>query len=578
MVLQQLCKPATMPFELYFRGKALAEEDGISIEDGTVTFDTYFNLFSLGVWKAYAKINALSVSVNVSGSGRIALMGFERDPQSAREIISKTYDCHTPETILLLDHEIESLADHLYIKVSGKKTKVYEALYATDLTPAPVRIACCFCTYRREKEIIQNVRRLYDDIINDPASPLHGHMEVFIADNGQTLSEDQIGKLQGVHLFKNRNYGGSAGFTRCMIEAALKRRGFTHLILMDDDAHIEPYVVERTAALLGALREEHRGKMIGGAMLCLEQPTLQIENGAWIDPKNWRIALPGKNRELSGIKDVIANEEKAKVNYNGWFYCCIPTGFINENNLPLPMFLHADDQEYGLRNKSGIIRMNGICIWHPNPWARKRAYIEYYDARNAMIALSKTNPKLSIIYICIKETYSILRHLASYKYEEALYRIRGYHDFYNGPEWYKQQDAEKLNREIMGLYKTPTCDLSQEIIKSDLDEPQHEDSDKKLKKMLNYFVPAYKGRKIFDDNLPWECVDPFAVKQLCIINVKTGKGIQLTKSYRKMFKILRDLIGLLFLIIRKHRNISKMWSNADLQSMKFWTSYLQLKG
>ena len=572
MILQRLCKSENMPPELYYRGQAKTEDYGLSVRH--VSFDTYFNLFALGIWKRYTQLDSLSVSVSIVGKGIIKLIGFGNDPDN-RWVINTVHFSGTEATIVpLYSGGTEALPDHLYISIEANDAMLYDTIFSTEVAARPVRLACCFCTYKREKEIKNNIDRLYDGLITNKKSPLYGQMEIFISDNGNTLDEGDMPK--GVHLFSNKNYGGSAGFTRCMIEATINQKGYTHLILMDDDALIEPYVVERTAALLGILRPEHRNKMIGGAMLCQEQPTTQLENGAWINPKNWRIVLPGKNRNLEELSGILANEEEVNVNYNGWFYCCVPASFITTENLPLPMFLHADDQEYGLRNGEEIILMNGICIWHPNPWARKRAYVEYYDARNAMIALSRTNPKLSRAYICFKEAYSILRHLVSYKYEEALYRIRGYHDFYNGPEWFIQQDAEKLNREIMGLYKTPTCELSREEIDTHLAEPEPEESKKKLRKLLNYFVPAYKVRIIYDENLPWGCIDPFAVKHLCVVNVKTGKGIQLTRSYKKLFQVMKWMVSLFFLIIKKHRNMFTAWSKVNLQSLEFWTFYLGL--
>ena len=42
---------------------------------------------------------------------------------------------------------------------------------------------------------------------------------------------------------------------------------------------------------------------------------------------------------------------------------CIRDRVITEQNLPLPLFLHRDDQEYGARTEKKVIGLNGICIW-----------------------------------------------------------------------------------------------------------------------------------------------------------------------------------------------------------------------
>lgn len=573
-----------MPKELYFRGESCVIDDCISVPAGKVAaFNTYFNLFSASFWRKHTEVESLSVEVTVQGEGTAIVVGFDQNPKERTRLSRMSFSSDSPITLTLLNSSIDSLPNHLYVSVKAGKSektgtvektgaRIFDIVYSTDDAAAhPIRVACSFCTFKREKEILENVRNIAG----------LDNVEVFISDNGHTLTEEMFAGLPGVHLFQNRNYGGSAGFTRCMIESVIRNETepFTHVLLMDDDALIEPYVVQRTIALLSVLKPEHRGKLIGGAMLSLEQPTIQMESGAWIDPKTWRIELPGLYYDLGNLKKVIENEDSGRVDYNGWFYCCIPVSFITEDNLPLPMFIHADDQEYGIRNSAGVIRMNGICIWHPNPWSKKRAYIEYYDARNGMIAMSRTSPEMPWVYACVRAWIMALRFMLTYRYDDAEYMLRGYHDYYKGPDWFKEQDPEKLNFELMQWRKQETYKASQKEIDRLINNPETELDSKKVRKLLNMLVPAVRQKAVFDINLPRACIFALAAKQFCVIEPETGEGYRLVKSYRKFFSLSGQLLTLGAFMAKNHRKIHSEWAKEiiDIGTYRFWKDYLGLE-
>ena len=50
-----------------------------------------------------------------------------------------------------------------------------------------VKIGIGICTFRREEFVRKNLKILKEAILEKDSSPLYGHMEVFIADNGRTL-------------------------------------------------------------------------------------------------------------------------------------------------------------------------------------------------------------------------------------------------------------------------------------------------------------------------------------------------------------------------------------------------------
>ena len=580
MKLQGLCISKKMPKELYFRGEACVNDDGISVPAGKLAaFNTYFNLFSVCFWRKYTEVKTLSVEMTVQGEGTAIVVGFDQDPRRRTRLSEISFSSSSPVTLTLLNSSIDRFPDHLYVSVKARKNgkavkagaHILDIVYSADDTAAHfVRVACSFCTFKREKEILENVRNIAG----------LDKVEVFISDNGHTLTEEMFAGLPCVHLFQNRNYGGSSGFTRCMIESVIRNEAepFTHVLLMDDDALIEPYVMERTISLLSVLKPEHRGKLIGGAMLSLEQPTIQMESGAWIDPKTWRIELPGRNYNLGNLKKVLENEDIGRVDYNGWFYCCIPVSFIRKDNLPLPMFIHADDQEYGIRNMPGVIRMNGICIWHPSPWSKKRSYIEYYDARNGMIAMSSTSPEMSWLYACVRAWIMALRFMLVYRYDDAEYMLRGYYDYYKGPDWFKDQDPEKLNSELMQWKKQESYKASQEEIDRLINNPETELESKKVRKLFNMLIPAFNQKAVFDINLPRDCIFALAAKQFCVVEPETGEGYKLIKSYRKFFSLSGQLLTLGAFMAQNHRKIHSKWVKEikDMGTYQFWKDYLGL--
>ena len=75
--------------------------------------------------------------------------------------------------------------------------------------------------------------------------------------------------------------------------------------------------------------------------------------------------------------------------YSGWWFCCYSLNVARKDNLPLPLFLHHDDIEFGLRNQDkGVIFLNGIGVWHKGADLTFSGSNLYYDTRNNLIELA----------------------------------------------------------------------------------------------------------------------------------------------------------------------------------------------
>lgn len=555
-------------------------------------------MFPLFKWKHYTKISDLSIDVTAKGHVRISLWGINRknDDVAAFEspVLLKTVENKSDETgvtNILTTSDFSSLPDFIYLTLATEEAAVVEDISFSTSTArnTEINIACCFCTYKREDDIRRNVQNLLSGIVRCEDSCLKDRLHIYIADNAHTLPLDLYDKELPVHIFHNRNYGGSGGFTRCMIEACFRNQGkpFSHIILMDDDAVILLEVVERTGALLGILKEEYTSHMVGGGLIAEESPALQVENGVLLSLDGKPSVLCGCNRNLTHLDSVLRNEvsPETEVNYNGWWYTCIPSHLITPNNLPLPLFLHFDDQEYGYRHRK-FIRMNGIVAWHPrtNGIEYKRPSICYYNTRNVSIVRAKyVSPEATALKA--KQVFSsTIGTAVNYSFPIAFYRSLGLRHFYRGIDFFKSLDPEAWNRQLAQLMPLEPCQVSAEELR-DIRPTTHRECSSgpdrsigaKLRRYLNWMIPAYKGRVVYDnDDLNWNEVDLFGAKEVCIVDRTTGKGFSYRKSYRQLFRAIGMAFCDAMMIARCHKRVYKEWQDsvAELSTYAFWKEYL----
>lgn len=609
-IIQRLCLPPddSFPRNLFFREYGLVgslkanifeysriRAKSLFIPEGEqVCFDTYFNLFPLFKWIRYTRISDLRVNIVLKGEAQAALMGiFKDDPKKDYLVCEETLSSGSEKSFCLFScGDLSDMPDFLYLDIRARAggAKISDIYFSTSAeADENINLACCFCTYKREKDIKKNIENLSGGIIKNIRSPLYGRLEIYIADNGNSLP-DELSSEEGIHLFYNKNYGGSSGFARCMIEACFNdpQKPFSHLILMDDDALVIPEAVERTGALAGLLKAEYRSYMIGGGFLSKDDLSLQKENGAFLNVENVRTMVCGLNMDMGSRANAIANElsGEEEVNYNGWWYTAIPANLITKESLPLPCFIHRDDEEFGIRNGGKFIRLNGICIWHPDlrGLSKIKPYVDYYGWRNILIVQSLYCPERKPKDALALFTRAVFARLLNYNYKAALYICRAFEDFYKGIDFFKETDAEGLNGRLMKNGSHEAIDLSGKNLISLKSSNPKEDrqpfTEKQLKKrkIRNWFVRASKKRLIYGDGTVWKEMDFYKAKEVCVIDLKTRKGIVLKKNYRQAFKVLGSYMRIAFKILRKHKKIYKNWCEEAgyLKTYDFWKNYLDL--
>ena len=205
-------------------------------------------------------------------------------------------------------------------------------VYTNKSNANKIRLAHIVCTYHREQKIIKKNKLFenYDD----------KDYKMIVVDNGNTIQ-----KSKSAVLLKSDNYGGSAGFARGIIFAM--ETGFTHILLNDDDAEVNPESIFRLMSFLRLLKDKEI--CIAGIMFDENNPNIVYESGSSVI--RGRLEPYNRGLDLSKIDNIPTIMKENKILYSNWTLFCMPVSVPKNNGLPLPVFVREDDVEYGLRSK-----------------------------------------------------------------------------------------------------------------------------------------------------------------------------------------------------------------------------------
>lgn len=525
--------------EMYFKGYGfnVTDDEVIFKTGGTLLSSTYFNSFSISKWKRYAGVDNLKLKLDLKGKFKLSIYSMRIKNKnvmhtllSEMEIVnSGTIRCDIPEfTDSILYFGLVALEDECIFKGGYYVTNLGERI------PNRVKLAIGICTFKREEYIMANLERL-NRAISDPDTNLYGCVKVFVSDNGQTLPIDQLNN-DYIHIVYNKNLGGAGGFTRCLIEALHvdDKEHFTNFIFLDDDIVLSIHAIERNISLLSLLLPEHMNSVIGGAMFSTDERYLQFESAA-----KWQRTGFVFNRRDVDMRDninIVLNEQEYDVNYNAWCYCCIPFNVVTKNNLPLPIFFHMDDVEYGLRNKLPIITLNGINVWHLYKKALVNAKNDYYDVRNKLIMLSEIDPGAvtDMAYIYLN---AFTKEALKYHYALALNAFKGILDFCKGFNWFKHLDTEKMHGRLFNNVKWGDAkkDTWSKAVVS-VSDPVPISRKFKIRTAFNQILPAkHKCKTVFIDN---SISDTLGTRSIIVYIPSEQQTILYKKNLRLSLKCL----------------------------------------
>lgn len=449
--------------EMYLRGNAARAADGIALEAGqSVSTDTYFGCFPCEPYKENTDVKKILACAEVCGKGRLLLMCQSRGCDTVLGIQEFDFSCSSAVSL-----PASLKKGCFYLRIDAyKNTEIKRIWYESAAGAEETGIAIIVCTYRREENVLRNLQLLSDTISKDKL--VREHVQVFCVDNGGTLSEKENDGVapETVRLVHNRNYGGSGGYARGMLEALSNglrtAEGadipFTHFWLMDDDIRFDGSILRRAVTFL-----MHRSKddvRIAAGMFPFEDPTVQHEASAVFNGYTFCsncCTLDFRDRRAL-LKNRVGKQENA---YGGWWSLIIPTPKPKRSSgipsdrvaLPMPFFIKLDDVEYGLRFPGSYIIMNGFGVWHDAFGRKSNAWSEYYTTRNTLIiqAMYPALPHSALKTMGIR----LLKALAygEPKCMEAAYM--GAKDFTAGPEAFRRADPERRHKEIMRRFGAP---------------------------------------------------------------------------------------------------------------------------
>ena len=571
------------------------------IKDDWVIFDGYFNLFYLEKHHKYCNIDKLSLELEVSRDFRIQIL-------HDKDVISEYVFKAGRNSIVLPYSEFDRGVFYFRIKGSmGEQIlgcadnsvkrgirPVYTSVIsikghyeATCSEYRDAKIAVNICTFRREKYVLRNMRSLVSFLdredIDGRAPEVGDRMKVFIIDNGQTLNDlEEFQRLvksnELIEIIPNANTGGTGGFSRGMVEAMNRRQELflTHLLMMDDDAVFDPDLFVRLYGFLSTLKDENKEITVGGALMREDYQYIQHAAGEWFT--DFRVINEHPLVDMRDYEtctaDWVTGTEREHNMYGAWWCCCYHMNAITTENLPLPIFVHHDDIQFGMRQtERGIVFLNGISVWHQGFEKVFPGVKQYYNMRNTLITMAMYEPerlRQRFLYWSIRRYIGML---INYRYGDCEFVYRGFMDFLKGKEWILGSDPEAIHKQLMADYKRicPMRELTDEekelvgsyhysfadnrnLQKASTDNVtltpdelrEYYNSDRfegmTYKKLTfnGWILPGKKQLKVITPlDTPWEV---FRQKSIFLYEPATGRGTVVKRSNKELFKGIGRMI------------------------------------
>ncbi|RLK47755.1 galactofuranosylgalactofuranosylrhamnosyl-N-acetylglucosaminyl-diphospho-decaprenol beta-1,5/1,6-galactofuranosyltransferase [Microbacterium telephonicum] len=439
-------REATVP--LYLDGGApagvvITGRRSVDLRAGaTVSFGSYFNAFPAAYWQRDTGARTVRLTVRAAGGGTLRVW---RSDAAARATTVRTEGLGSEP--LVLDLPLSGFDDGgaywFDLTAGGGALRLDEADWSLPGDP-PRRstVSVGMTTFNRPVECLSQLRQLADD----------GELErvvrrIFVIDQGDDLVADQPGFAEvaarlgdRLHVLRQRNIGGSGGFSRAMSEALAEDED-AYVVLLDDDAVSEPESLLRAVAYA----DNARGPLlVGGGMLHLDDPgVLYTQSEQWDKRIGWvcldRDDAYDHDFARAPFRDAPAFHQLQRSDFNGWWMCLIPLPLLRDHGLSWPLFIKGDDVEFGRRAAAAgvpTVSVPGIAVWHLG-WRGKaptRSWEAYYLHRNRLIGeLLHAAPRRPL-GIMVHSLLGDLKPLLGLQYGAVRLRALAISDVLAGPD------------------------------------------------------------------------------------------------------------------------------------------------
>lgn len=580
-----------------------------------VDYDGYFNLFYIEKRKYYTELQHLYLKLHLKGYQRIFLM-HDRQVMETKELsagIESEYCFELPYV------QTDTGVFWFALEEEPSAKPILEGYY-DGLAPSLRRVdlAVAICTYKRETYILRNLETIAEQFFcRSDELEAAKHLQLWLVDNGQTLQNDSLimeriaavnqqskpGSFSNhrVTIFPNKNAGGSGGFTRGMLEALKRKEHLTHILLMDDDALFDPDLFIRVYGFLSMLKECHRTVTLGGTLLREDYPYLQQACGEWFDHfavRNEHLLVDLRSYK-NCTEPYMCRVDEAQERYSGWWCCCYSMEVVRRDNLPIPLFLHHDDIEFGIRNREhGIVFLNGVGVWHKGFELTFTGGNLYYDVRNSLITTSLYEPERTVWEVKKWIWKRLTAAVIEFRYGEARLVYQGLIDFCKGPGWLYSQEPDELNTWVRNQTKLKDVeDLKEALSPSEYDMAQREmeryRNEFGVETLKRFYSPEHRNGSLLKKAtfngwlLPADrqlgvisaTDSPFAAyrkKRAVLYEPFTGKAIVAGRDFGELRKVIGYYIKTACIIDRNYRRAASEYRERlrELTSQKAWECYL----
>ncbi|MBR4741526.1 MAG: hypothetical protein IK079_01330, partial [Desulfovibrio sp.] len=243
-------------------------------KNSSVDLVTYFNSFSGAKWYRYTNVETVDIFLDFMGDAVVDFVNYVGEESIVLQrwqIRSYTRALFKCETKCFPTEGVSGI-----IIYANAKSILYGGGYCTSVPEIQdIKLGISITTFKREKQVIKSVQRLGTAINNHPY--YKNCIDISVVDNGATLEDADV---PCATLIKNKNLGGTGGFTRGLV-AYTENGTYTHCLFMDDDAQCEAESIFKSISFLRHALDKKTA--LSGAMLYANLQFLQWENGAWFD-------------------------------------------------------------------------------------------------------------------------------------------------------------------------------------------------------------------------------------------------------------------------------------------------------
>lgn len=366
---------------LFFRlsGKASHDRPANRLtfrKGGRASFDTAFNLFNLGKWRRCCALDAPGLRLQGSGTFILTVL-HDTGSGPPRRLLHRTVTL-APDAVLDLPAPAGGAAGILTFTLAALGPATLSgADWTTTQPPRRLpRLALCITTYRREEALYATVER-YRTFLRK--TPLARHLHLIVVDNGQSVT---LPPSDDLTLIPARNYGGSGGFARGLIEA--RRRGDSHCLFMDDDASVLMPAIERVWSFLAHATDP--AAAVAGGLTYARRRWSMWENTAAFDRHchpNWRGTDLRRYDDCRTMETATTARPPRNV-YGGWWFFAFD--ITQATYRPFPFFVRGDDISFCLANAFDITTLPGVVCFPDADFADKESLrTQYLDLRNHLI-------------------------------------------------------------------------------------------------------------------------------------------------------------------------------------------------